>query len=245
MAVRPTPDYSFTVPDNPGVLYAVAALGTAVAGGLFPLAIATLALLTTALSGRMPGTFYPGESLQFVLIGFVVGFVFATIAASCVFPIVGLLDWLASLERWRGALLSCAGGWCGFASVAALTHQQAHSGPLVLSFAALGLGQLGAGLAVRMLRRGKPDARLAHVEDASRLPLKQLFGITTAVAIAAATLASLPIAPHTLVAFAVALSCQVTLVAGYALIHHRWKARPAARPFPRVPRETIGATPLD
>jgi hypothetical protein len=74
--------------------------------------------------------------------------------------------------------------------------------------------------------------------------LRQLFGITTAVALATAILTSLPIAPQTLTAMGLAAACQAFVAACYVIAGRSTNGR-ASHPIADVPRETIGATPLD
>jgi hypothetical protein len=220
-------DDSRKAPDNPGLLYATAALGTAVAGGLFPLAVATYSWPPTVTIRGVSHAVDLGEALSFVFVASVAAFFFAAATALSIFPLVGVLDWLASLKRWRGVLVSCAGGWCGFASVATLTQQARSDGALSLSFVAMAMGQLGAGMAVRLRNRRRRSMVEASPRNSEQLPLRQLFGITTAVAIATAVLASLPIASHMLVAMALAATCQILVIAGYVLVRHVWGSRAA------------------
>jgi hypothetical protein len=246
------PQRDFT-PQGDGVagLYVAAALGTAFAGGLFP-TVVFLAIVSADFVAGGPQAFLHDldDAIVVLLGGFFAGFFIAAAAALCIFPLVGVLDWVASLRRWRGMLVSCAGGWCGFASIAALTQFARDEEPLILALGAMSMGQIGAGLMIRRLARRHASL---DEEDASpkksQLPLRQLFGITTAVAIAAAVLAALPVPSPTYSAMGLAAACQAAVVSGYLLVG-RFRRGVSVDSLPLairadVPRETIGATPLD
>jgi hypothetical protein len=247
-----SPQQGFS-PERDGVagIYVGAALGTAFAGGLFPGAV-FLTMVATGIVAGHPQFSYQrvlndiGDAVVALLGSFIIGFLIAALAALCVFPLVGVLDWVASLRRWRGMLLSCAGGWCGFASVAALAQFEHDGEPLMFALGAMLVGQIGAGRAVRHWRRIEAGAAAPRK---TQLPLRQLFGITTAVAIAAAVLAALPVPSRTYAAMGLAAACQAAVVSAWLLVR-RFRgcaSEDALLTLPQadVPRETIGATPLD
>jgi hypothetical protein len=206
--------------DGPAELYLASALGTAVAGGLFPTAVFFTMVATSIVAGGSQ-FFYQrvlndiGGAVAALLGSFVIGFFIAAAAALCIFPLVGVLDWVASLRRWRGMLLSGAGGWCGFASVAALAQFEHDGEPLMFALGAMLMGQIGAGRAVRHWRRIEAGAAAPRK---TQLPLRQLFGIMTAVAIAAAVLAALPVPSRTYAAMGLAAACQAAVVSAWLLV---------------------------
>jgi hypothetical protein len=246
-----TPQRDFS-PQGDGAagIYVAAALGTAVAGGLFPLAIMLVVVASSLFAGGQLGLHDVSEMILPLAGGFIIGFFVAGLTAFCIFPLVGVLDWVASLGRWRSMLVSCAGGWCGFASVTAITQGAPNDEGLALAFGAMAMGQIGAGSMVRRLARS--DASLNDEGGSpkkSQMPLRQLFGITTAVAIAAAVLAALPIMPQTYAAMAFAAASQAAFVAGYLLIRKVRRGESgdlhSIAPNADVPRETIALNPLD
>jgi uncharacterized membrane protein len=229
-------------------IYCAGALGTALSGGLFPLAIVVVGFGFALLSGR-GGT--SGDLAGFamsVVFGFLVGFLIFGAVALFIFPFVALLQWMAGLQRWRGILVSCAGGWCGFASVAATGPGGPHGPPMLFAFGAMIMGQIGAGWAVRRVARPANWLRAADEPTTKvQMPLRQLFGITTAVAVAVAVLSALPLTSHTHAAMALAAALQGAIVTGYLLIRRLRQSAPTESPRlaapDDVPRATIARIP--
>jgi hypothetical protein len=219
--------------------------GTVLAGGFFPIVIFAIVVAARMFSGRLVSLEQIVEATIALFIAFLTGCIFALLAAVCIFPLVGVLDWVASLQRWRRLLISCAGGWCGFASVATLSGQRAEGMVYVLQFSAMALGQLGAALMIRRLLGREPRSLAGAFARSNQVPLRQLFGITTAVALAAAVLTSLPIAPQTLTAMGFAAACQAFVAACYIIVRRASNEAPREHRAADVPRETTAASPLD
>jgi hypothetical protein len=231
-------------------IYCAGALGTAISGGLFPLAIVMVGYGLALLAGRGGTSGDFAGFAMFVVFGFLIGFLIAGAAALFIFPFVAFLQWMAGLQQWRGVLVSCAGGWCGFASVATIGQDGPHGAPMVLAFGAMIMGQIGAGWAVRRVARPSTWLHEAAAPNTKgQMPLRQLFGITTAVAVAVAVLSVLPLTSRTLAAMALAAAVQSAVVTGYVLIRRLRQSAPtefASSATPDdVPRATIALTPLD
>jgi hypothetical protein len=240
-----TPTCDFTSQDDGAAVYLAGLGGTILAGGFFPIVIFAVIFAANMFSGRLVSFGQIGETMLAIFLAFFFGSVLALLAAICIFPLVGVLDWIASLQRWRRLLVSCAGGWCGFASVATLAGQRAEGMIYILQFGAMALGQLGAAIVIRRTcgRERRPlDEASAN---SNQVPLRQLFGITTAVALAAAVLTSLPIAPQTLTAMGFAAACQAFVAACYVIARRASIEAQSEHAASDVSRETTVATFLD
>jgi hypothetical protein len=209
------------VPGASALVYFAAFGGTLLAGGLFPFVV----MFVPALFSGRPISVVP-ELLGFALAGFLFGVVFAASAATCVFPLVVMLQWLAGLNRWRSALATAAGGWTGFAAVAAMGVglREGDSWPtqfLVFGIVAMVMGQLGAGWAARKVVRAQHESRGWRAPPyETRFTLRQLLGLTAGVAIIAAILSALQLPTGTWIAMGVATAVQAATLGVY-LLHKR------------------------
>lgn len=195
-------------------VYVAAYGGTVIAGALFP--IVAMAFAMVAWRGQGPRV---GEVLVLAPLAALMGGFIAAIAGGVVLPLFALLQWMAVLHRWRVVFASCAGGWSGFASVVTLFLRDiSRSDDLgmaaIFSAAAMLVGQLGAALmAGRAARLVGVAARLEAAPHRRQMPLRQLFGITTAVALAVVMISSLPLPPIAFTMLAAAAVAQAVLVA--------------------------------
>lgn len=172
--------YPFDLTRTVGML-SVATLGTAVAGGAFPVVMVVadaISSLLVAPSDRLV------DPAAIIILGGMVGFMLALTVGFLLAAVAVLVAWLSSLPAGTVWFESLVGGWAGFFT----THMVLDSLGLSNSRLLLGLavltGQLGAGGAVFLVRRRKraPDASTPE----ARVGLRQLFGITTAIALLAA-----------------------------------------------------------
>lgn len=216
--------------------------GTMLAGALFPTAILVVVL---PFSFKLPGPSEVIGFLGFALAGGLFGGAFAFLAACVVFPFFALIQWLAGLHRWSVFVASCAGGWSGFTAVvvllqAPLSYDDEIALVAVLAAGAMTMGQLGAAWMAKRARRKNTTAPPPATPHRQQLPLRQLFGITTAVAVAIVVVSSLPLPPTAFTMLGAAAAAQVLLVGGFLAIralHHRRRADERLL----VSRETLAA----
>lgn len=161
--------------------------GTALAGGAFPFVI-VLADAVGKVAGNTPVSIVgPGpvaDAAAVIMLGGMVGFVVALVVGFLLALIALLVAWLCSLPAGTVWFESLVGGWAGFfATHSLLLGLEPSDAHLLLSLAVV-TGQLGAGGAVFLYRRQR---RLAHeVAPEGRVGLRQLFGITTSIALLSA-----------------------------------------------------------
>jgi hypothetical protein len=205
-------------------IYFAGFVGTVLAGGLFPSVL-------MLLGGFGPPT---SDSLLFAFVGFPIGAVLAGIAAFAIFPLVAGFQYLASLYRRRVALASCAGGWSGFASVIAMggTDDSLFRRPLVIAFAAMTMGQLGAALAARRAKRWQlATGAWSEPDRSSQISLRQLFGIMSAAAVIATLLAVLHLPRGTLAAIGIGVAIQAVVVILIGVGQDRTSLAPSTGPI--------------
>lgn len=201
-------------------VYLAGMSGTAFAGGLFPSVVALIMIIFSP-NGRRPAV---GEVAGLLLGGFPFGFAYALAVALFVFPLMAMVQYLASLSRWRGLFAAAAGGWTGFAAVAIVGSTFRGNSPFPIELLTLGLvamlmGQVGAGRAAAKARRTQMASRWWHEPPGgSQFTLRQLMGLTAAVAILAAVFSALRLAPAMYVAIGIAAAFQCATVGAYLLI---------------------------
>lgn len=220
----------YGIPGASASVYVAAFGGTALAGGLFPLAIFAVAAVFSG--GRGPSL---GELGAFAIGAFLIGILIAGSAGACIFPLVALVQYLAGLFRWRATMATLAGGWTGFASVAALgmgTREAAWWSPIFLIYGVVAvlMGQLGAAWAARKAVRSQVASRRWREPPAgARFTLRQLLGLTAGVAIVAAILSALRLPTGTWMAMGIATAVQAATLGAYLLIK-QLRARLNANP---------------
>jgi hypothetical protein len=167
-------------------MLALALAGTALAGVAYP-AVLSLVELVVGL-GISSGGFDGGFHFAFALLGGMVGGMIALGLGLVVATFAGVIAWLSGISQRDVWFASLVGGWTGFFAA----HMMFSSSPRHLhlpTLVALAVitGQIGAGGCVLATRK-LGGVRLRPVDDQleSRIGLRQLFGITTAVAILAA-----------------------------------------------------------
>ncbi|MBA4107688.1 MAG: hypothetical protein C0485_18295 [Pirellula sp.] len=155
--------------------------GTALAGGAFPIVIVIADAAGMLLKSRAgPVT----DPTAIIILGGMVGFMFALVVGFLLAIVALLVAWLCSLPAGTVWFESLVGGWAGFFATHALLLGGQQNDALVLLGLAVVTGQVGAGGAVFWYRRQKRPASEPTAEG--RVGLRQLFGITTAIALLAA-----------------------------------------------------------
>lgn len=166
-------------------MLSLAVAGTAFAGGAFPIVMVVAGAIGTLVnspSKPMAGPF--ADAAAIIILGGMVGFIVALVVGFLLGLIALLVAWLCSLPAGTVWFESLVGGWAGFfAAHALLGGMQPGILRLMLGLAVV-TGQLGAGGAVFLHRRRRQRAHEATPEG--RVGLRQLFGITTAIALLAA-----------------------------------------------------------
>lgn len=155
--------------------------GTALAGGAFPIVM----VAADAAGNLATGSSRPAaDAVAIIILGGMVGFMFALVVGFLLALVAMLVAWLCSLPAGTVWFESLVGGWAGFfATHGLLESLQPNNAHLLLSLAVV-TGQLGAGGAVFLYRRQRRPADETAPEG--RVGLRQLFGITTAIALLAA-----------------------------------------------------------
>lgn len=207
------------IPGESALVYFAAFGGTILAGGLFPFVVMVVPEL---FSGR-PSPLVV-ELLGFALVGFLFGVIFAASAATCVFPLMIMVQNLAGLYRWRSTLATMAGGWTGFTAVAAMgvgLREEVDVWPsqfLVYGIVATLMGQLGAGWAARKVVGAQYGSHgWREPPRPTRFTLRQLLGLTAGVAIVAAILSALRLPTGTWTAMGIAAALQAVTLGAYGL----------------------------
>ena len=155
--------------------------GTALAGGAFPIVM----VAADAAGNLATGSSRPAaDAVAIIILGGMVGFMFALVVGFLLALVAMLVAWLCSLPAGTVWFESLVGGWAGvFATHGLLEGLQPNDAHLLLGLAVV-TGQLGAGGAVFLYRRQRRSANESAPEG--RVGLRQLFGITTAIALLAA-----------------------------------------------------------
>lgn len=163
-------------------MLSIAVGGTALAGGVFPIVIVLADAVGKAAGG--PPVSIVDASAALIILGGMVGFIFSLVVGFLLALIALLVAWLCSLPAGTVWFESLVGGWAGFFATHGLLEElQRNDAHLLLGLAVV-TGQLGAGGAVFQYRRQRPPANEAASEG--RVGLRQLFGITTSIALLAA-----------------------------------------------------------
>lgn len=205
----------------------IAVGGTALAGGAFPIVMVIARFAVKLLTSQTPPPV--NDAAAIIIIGGMVGFILA-LTTGCVLAIVAMLiAWLCSLPAGTVWYESLVGGWAGFfATHALLDGLQSNDSHLLLGLAVV-TGQVGAGGAVFLVRRRRP-ANVAAQEG--RVGLRQLFGITTAIALLAALARGIELDSLVYSTLWLAVAIQSGLIA----VWYFWCAR---RPRPRAEEESF------
>jgi hypothetical protein len=157
-----------------------------------------------------------------------VGFVFALMIGFLLALIALLVAWLCSLPAGTVWFESLVGGWAGFFATHALLLGLEQKDAYLLLGLAVVTGQLGAGGAVLLYRRQRRPANETAPEG--RVGLRQLFGITTSIALLAALARGIELDSLVYSTLWLAMAIQSGLIA----LWYFWCAR---RPRPRVEEE--------
>jgi hypothetical protein len=198
--------------------------GTALAGSAFPIVMVmadAVGLLVKAPAGPVT------DAPAIIILGGMVGFMVALVVGFLLGVIALLVAWLCSLPAGTVWFESLVGGWSGFfATHALLLGLEPNDAHLLLGLAVV-TGQLGAGGAVFLYRRQRRPAH--EVAPEGRVGLRQLFGITTSIALLAALARGIELDSLVYSTLWLAVAIQSGLIA----IWYFWCAR-RPRPQPEV-----------
>jgi hypothetical protein len=200
------------------------------------------------------GPWRPSPNLRFLLFNALVAIpaagIFAAAAAACVFPIVGLVQYLSGLHAWRVLFASIAGGWSGILLVQFMSRGRATES-FGFQLIAMAVGQLGAGIAARSANRAQVSSYPPRENRRRRqLKLRQLLGLTAGVALISAILGVLQLSREVAITLGLSLTAQAILIAiyyGIRAVLPLVRRLPASRvddrdnEAPDVPRETTAA----
>jgi hypothetical protein len=167
-------------------MLSMAIFGTALAGAAFPL---VLGLCELAFGFGGPLRIADGGFLfAFALLGGMVGGVLALFLSVPVALFAGVVAWLSRITERDVWFASLVGGWTGYFA----THVVLESLPMDFSHwvvigLAVTIGQIGAGGIILWARRTlELNPASSQGESEVRFGLRQLFGITTSIALLAA-----------------------------------------------------------
>jgi MFS family permease len=202
-------------------VYLAAWAGTALAGALFP-----VALLITALIVEGRPRYMVGQAVMVLAMGGVVGLILAAFVGALVFPLVGLIQWLASLYPWRTTMASIAGGWTGVVATQATVGQGMRRNDfditgIILTWIALAMGHVGAGWFARRQKQKMAIRRYPEPEAKPQFTIRQLLGLTTGVAIVAAIVSAMRLPQSAHAALLSSLLLQVLGVSVYHVLARR------------------------
>lgn len=163
-------------------MLSIAVGGTALAGGASPIVM----VVADAVGNHfVNGLSRPAsDAVAVIILGGMVGFMVALVVGFMLAIIAMLVAWLCGLPAGTVWFESLVGGWAGFFATHALLKGLQPEGPHLLLGLVVVTGQLGAGGAVFLYRRQRRSAHETAPEG--RVGLRQLFGITTAIALLAA-----------------------------------------------------------
>jgi hypothetical protein len=210
-------------------MLSVAVLGTAVAGGAFPVVLIVAEILASEYGPlRGPLAEALGMAAATVILGGMVGFMVALAIGFTMSIVAAAIAWLCSLPAGTVWFESLVGGWSGFFSVHMLLDSVYPNPWLCLGLAVL-TGQLGAGGAVWLVkRRRQPIAEREASESHSKIGIRQLFGLTTAIAILAAIGSTIDVDSVVYSTLWLAVAIQAGVIALWFFWCARWR-RPGAR----------------
>ena len=214
-------------------MLSVAVFGTAVAGGVFPVVLIVAESLVaeySPLRGSLAEAL--GMAAATVIFGGMVGFMVALSIGFLISIVAAAIAWLCSLPPGTVWFESLVGGWAGFFSVHMLLDSGFPNPWLCLGLAVL-TGQLGAGGAVRQVQRRRESVRerseeTEATEKNSKVGIRQLFGLTTAIAILAAIGSSIDVDSVVYSTLWLAVAIQAGVIALWFFWCARWR-RPRAR----------------
>jgi len=209
-------------PFGPGETLCFAWLGTAVAGGLFPV-VFLLASGASELLGP-PSRLHP-ENLWMAFPAFLIGFLYAGLMGLIVALAGGLF---AALTQIRGApiwLASLVGGWTGFVCTVLIGANFSINPAVSIGLATL-MGQAGAATAAALgVRRNPQLLGMPKLSEPLRLSLRQLFGATTAVCLMAALVGAANPSSR-LYGWIAAAAVLQGITLGLATAYQRWRRSP-------------------
>jgi hypothetical protein len=189
---------------GPVEMLILACVGTAAAGGLFPVVL----LLVDAVQGTLQFQ----DDIFFALPGFVLGFLYAGVVSIFTALAMGLFMWLTQIRRAPLWLASTIGGWTGFACTVPLAANLSLT-PVFSLVVATFMGQAGVTLFVAWVASlNYPSARRADPPARMQIGLRQLFGATTFACLCAALMGAAHFSRELLVLIAVAAAQQAITI---------------------------------
>jgi hypothetical protein len=164
-------------------------LGTAIAGGLYPVVLIGVEL------GFRPLPAVVAELILSSLLGFVLGFIYAGMVGAVFTVMAWIFAACAGVERRLIWLGSIAGGWTGFFCTLPFS-ERLPGGPLMGVLVAAFFGQtaaaLGVHLAVRSNRKiGATWGAESQSPEKLRIGLRQVFGAMTFFCVLAAAIGAI------------------------------------------------------
>lgn len=204
--------------DSSWGVFALAVGGAALAGGAYPLLLAIVKLSTgTGLGGSPDGA----ELACFALTGGIAGFCLALVVATHLAVFVGLVGWICGIAPKSIWFASLIGGWTGFLASQLMLDIFRMGNVLILVGVATATGQVGSAWAVWFDQRPrKIRITPANARD-SRIGLRQMFGITTAIAVLAALGSSIEISTPVYSTLWLAIAIQATNIALWSFYSSR------------------------
>jgi hypothetical protein len=165
-------------------MLSIAVIGTTLGGAVFPI---VLGLAQLALGTGYPWIGDGGYFFSFALLGGLVGGMLALIVGLAALSFAAVIAWLSGITPRDVWFASLIGGWTGFFATHLVIDGLPELGDTTIIGLAVVTGQLAAGGFVLLARRRQTSAiDMSDGSPAIRIGLRQLFGITTAIALVAA-----------------------------------------------------------
>jgi len=170
-------------------MLSLAVVGTTLAGAAFPLILGVCIHAMRLGSGWISDG---GYFFSFVLLGGMIGGMLAFTVSLPVALLAGVIAWLSRISTRDVWFASLVGGWTGFfATHLVLEALPSEMSYLTITGIAVITGQLGAGgficgFIARMRQKHGRSSAACDASPGVRIGLRQLFGITTSVALVAA-----------------------------------------------------------
>jgi hypothetical protein len=207
------------------VTLASGCFGTVIAGGLFPIALSMLLLIDPEWASP-----YPDKAALLATLGIVFGVFFAAWVGFFLFIIAGVAQTACGLHRRCVAIAAMPGGWTGFVANYAVSDSMRSAPTYIVLAVAMVMGQLGGGWgAAKARRRMAAAVPSAEPSSTKQFRLRELFGVTTAVAVLAAVVAAWPLTPHCRQAIGFGAGMQAVTLGGWFLLRRTRRRRIVSR----------------
>lgn len=217
---RPTDQF------GPVEMLILTCVGTAMAGGCFPVVL----LVVDAVQGTLQFQ----DDIFFALPGFVIGFLYAGIVSIFTALAMGVFVWLTQIRRAPLSLASTVGGWTGFACTAPMAENLSLT-PVFSIVVATFMGQAGAALFPAWVASiNYPSAGRVEPPARMQIGLRQLFGATTFACLSAALMGAAHFSRELLVLIALAAAQQAITIGAAMATHRGWAKWKRTRPSPTI-----------